>query len=215
MQFQEDIKAREARLVSGVIRKDSTTQYELYEYCAEYFWSNYMGVFVVDSEAAADILQETFVAFWMSVKNGRISVDNGVVIGRDGDALKCSIRTYFMGVARYKYFEWMRKRPVYVVTETDLGHAIDKNGNDMEDDSLLYGSFEEVKKDIIADALSSMSPQCCEILTKFYHEEKKLDEIMNELSAYASYDALKTRKHKCVETLRRAVNEKYQQYLKQ
>ena len=60
----------------------------------------------------------------------------------------------------------------------------------------------KVMTEIIDDCLSKMSERCYEILTKFYDEEKKLDQIMLELNTFKSKDALKTAKNKCLDKLR-------------
>ena len=48
--------------------KRRRTQYELYTYCSDYFWDNYRGVFFAEENAAAEILQNTFIAFWENIE---------------------------------------------------------------------------------------------------------------------------------------------------
>ena len=77
----------------------------------------------------------------------------------------------------------------------------------------LYDSDDETMLEIIADCISKMSKQCNQILTMFYYEEKTLDDIMTELSTFESKNALKTRKYKCMEELRKSAKSIYRRYL--
>ena len=198
IQLRTSIQEKEARLVAGVADKSRRMQYELYEYCSDYFWDNYRGVFFADENTAAEVLQNSFVSFWENIENGKIYVEDGVVMGKDKNPLSGSILTYFMGIARYKNLEIAREHPVYVNPETEWGHMIKDvvDGND-----IFHDSDEDAMLEIIAEVISHMSPRCSQILTKFYYEEKKLDAILSEISTITSYDALKTKKNKCFKIL--------------
>ena len=200
--------------MEGMADKRRRTQYELYAYCADYFWKNYRGVFFAADDTAAEILQNTFIAFWENIERRKIYVVDGVVMGKDNEPLNGSILTYFMGIARYKYLEWGREHPVYADPETEMGRKIKKEGFDLKEYmDLLYDSGENMMIDIIADVISHMSPRCSEILTKFYYEEKKLEVILNEIPTIESKDALKTKKHKCMETLRKSARDIHKRML--
>lgn len=214
VQFSTPTQQKEARLVEGMADKRRRTQYELYAYCADYFWKNYRGVFFAADDTAAEILQNTFIAFWENIERRKIYVVDGVVMGKDNEPLNGSILTYFMGIARYKYLEWGREHPVYADPETEMGRKIKKEGFDLKEYmDLLYDSGENMMIDIIADVISHMSPRCSEILTKFYYEEKKLEVILNEIPTIESKDALKTKKHKCMETLRKSARDIHKRML--
>ena len=88
----------EARLVAGMADKRRRTQYELYAYCSDYFWDNYRGVFFAEENAAAEILQNTFIAFWENIERKKIYVEDGIVMGKDNKPLNGSILTYFMSI---------------------------------------------------------------------------------------------------------------------
>lgn len=208
VRLSSSIQQKEARLVEGMADKRRRTQYELYVYCSDYFWDNYRGVFFADENAAAEILQNTFVAFWENLERRKIYVDDGIIKGKNDQPFDCSILTYFMKIARNKYLEWGREHPVYADPETELGRLIREKGADSNDYmDILYDSGENMMLEIIADVISHMSPRCSEILTKFYYEEKKLEVILDEIPAIESYKALKTKKHKCMETLRKTARE--------
>ena len=212
--FRTPIQENEARLVAGMADKRRRTQYELYAYCSDYFWDNYRGVFFADEKAAAEILQNAFIAFWENIERRKIYVEDGIVMGKDNKPLNSSILTYFMSIARNKYLEYGREHPVYADPETELGRLLRAEGFDPNEYiDMLYDSGENLMLDIIADVISHMSQRCCEILTKFYYEEKKLETILKEMPTIESYDALKTKKNKCMNSLRKSAREIYKRKL--
>ncbi|MGN0282449.1 MAG: RNA polymerase sigma factor [Prevotella sp.] len=214
IQMNIPLQDNEARLVEGMKDKGRNTQYELYAYCSDYFWENYKGVFFADEEAAAEILQNTFIAFWENIEREKIFVENGVVMGKGHEPLKGSILTYFMSIARYKYMEYSREHPVYADPETELGRLIRQKGFDSNKYvDMMYDSGENMMLDIISDLISQMSPRCSQILTKYYYEEKKLEVILTEIPEIESYKALKSKKHKCMDTLRKSAKEIYHRRL--
>ena len=205
---------REAWLVAGMYDKDRKRQADLYAYCSQYFWANYRGVFFADQSSAAEIFQNTFIAFWENIERRKIYAGERQVMGKDGEPLKGSILTYFMGIARIKYLEWVREHPVYADPEVAQRQKAKEEGLDVQQYvSMLYDASDNVMIDIIADVISHMSERCTDILSKFYYEEKNLDTILMEIPTIASKDALKTKKYKCMETLRTSAREIYRKYL--
>ena len=85
--------------------------------------------------------------------------------------------------------------------------------NPQEYINMLYDSEDNNMLDIIADIISHMSKRCNEILSKFYYEEKDLDTILQEIPTIESKNALKSKKHKCMESLRSSAKELYLKYL--
>lgn len=212
--MRTSMQEKEARLVAGMYDRHRRTQYELYAYCADYFWDNYRGVCFADENTAAEIFQNSFVKLWENIESRKIYVEQGRVMGKDRKPLDGSIRTYFMGIARIKYLEWSRQHPVYSDPETEMGKKTGEKGFDVQDYlDILYDYSDNVMLEIVADLISQMSPRCSEILTKFYYEEKDLDVILLEIPSIESKNALKTKKHKCLDTLRVSAKEIYHRYL--
>lgn len=208
------IQAKEAFLLTGMAGKNRNAQYELYAYCSDYFWKNYRGVFFAGENEAAEILQNSFITLWESIEHHKLYVEDGVVMGKDRKPLKGSILSYFMGIAKLKYLEWVRQNQF----SSNLSIRSSNLNKEKEFDAkgyaeMLYDSSENVMLEIISDVISTMSPRCYEILTKFYYEEKSLDRILLEIPTFESKDALKTKKYKCMENLRHSAQEIYQRYL--
>lgn len=214
IQMRTSQQEKEARLVAGMYDKNKKVQSELYVYCSRYFWANYRGVFFADVESATEIFQNTFIAMWENIERRKIYVSDGRVMGKNNEPLSGSILTYFMGIARIKYLEWVREHPAYVDPETEMGRKIKEEGFDAQQyTNMLYDSEDNKMLDIIADVISHMSERCCEILSKFYYEEKDLDTILFEIPTIGSKNALKTKKHKCMESLRTSAKNIYCNYL--
>ncbi len=171
-------------------------------------------MFFAKDEDAAEIFQNTFVAFWENIEKRKIYEEDGIVKGKNNEPLSGSILTYFMGIARIKYLEWSREHPSYSDPETEMGRKVNEKEFDIQQyTNMLYDSSDNVMLDIIAEIISHMSPRCNEILTKFYYEQKDLDSIMLEIPSIESKDALKTKKYKCLETLRKKALEIYNKNL--
>lgn len=207
----------EARLVAGVCDKDKRAQSEMYDYCLNYFRAKYRGVFFADEEDATEVFQNAFITMWEKIENRKIYVCDGRVMGRDGKPFSSSILTYFMKIAQNKYRELARDRASDADPETAMAKKIREEGVDEQQCAVdvLYDRDENTMYDIIADVISNMSRRCSEILSKFYYEEKNLDAILLEIPTINSKDALKNRKHKCMESLRATAQSIYHNYLNQ
>lgn len=206
--------AKEARLIAGMLGNDRKAQYELYVYCSEYFRSCYRSMFFADEETAGEIFQNTFITLWEKVERRHIGVEDGRLVGKDGKPFKGSVLTFFMKAARLKYLEYARKNPRHADPEAETARKARAGSVDQREYAeQLYDSTENVMLEIISDVISRMSPRCSEILTKFYYEEKNLDTIMREVPTIESKDALKSKKHKCMETLRKSAKDIYDRYL--
>ncbi len=203
----------ESRLVAGTYGGDRKTQSELYAYCLKYFRANYRAVFFAPETEAEEIFQNSFVTLWENIERGKIRTKDGMVTDKSGEPLKCSLLTYFMGIARIKYREWAREHTMY----TNLDNV---SGQDTREETFAYGVTDMLYDpddnrmiDIIADIISHMSERCGEILSKFYYERKDLDTILQEIPTIDSKNALKTKKHKCMESLRTSAKEIYNKFL--
>lgn len=214
MLFKTDNKTKEAHLVAGLCDEYRSTQYDLYAYCSDYFYQNYRGIFFAAKEDAADIYQNTFIKLWENIEQRKIYAENGVLKGKDAQPLRGSLLTYFMGIAKIKYLEWVRNNPATADLEEETIRLLAGSGNDAFDYiDILYDDGNNVMYDIIADIISRMSPRCSQILTKFYYEAKSPDCILSEIPSIESKTTLKSRKYKCMETLRQAANDIYSRYL--
>lgn len=73
----------------------------------------------------------------------------------------------------------------------------------------LDEDYEKAMYEVISDSLSVMPDSCSRLLTKFYYENKKLDEMLSEIPEYTSKDALKSNKNRCLNRLKAYAKELY------
>ena len=197
--------------VEGVFRRDPMMERALHYHCKRYFDENYNGVFFVGHEYKDEIFQDAFITLWEKIMNKKIYVEDGELKGKDGNAFSGKLTTFFMGIAKLKYMEWARENLYRLTNEEEERRRREQEMAQFK--AWLYDSADETMLEIIADCISKMSKQCNQIITMFYYEEKTLDDIMVEWQTFESKDALKTRKYKCMETLRRSAKSIYHRYL--
>ena len=53
----ETQQQKEVRLIAGMHDGNQLAQYELYEYCADYYYEKYRGVFYAPEDAVEEIFQ--------------------------------------------------------------------------------------------------------------------------------------------------------------
>lgn len=201
----------DASYVEGVYKHNSVIERALYRHCKKYFDENYKGVFFVGDEYKDEIFQESFIKLWENIIDKKIYVEEGILKGNGGKYFSGKLTTYFMGIARLKYLEWVRENR-HVFSDEETNRRLREQ--DIEQfKSLLYDSENNVMLEIIADCISQMSERCNQILTMFYYEEKTLDDIMIALPTFESKNALKTAKYKCMENLRKSAKTIYQRYV--
>ena len=197
--------------VEGVFKRDPIMERALHLHCKRYFDVNYKGVFFVGNEYKDEIFQEAFIKLWENIINKKIYVEDDLLKGKGGEPFSGKLTTYFMSIARLKFLEWSRENLRKV--SDDEGELRRREQEVEIFKTLLYDSGDETMLEIIADCISHMSKQCNQILTMFYYEEKTLDDIMLELKTFDSKNALKTRKYKCMEELRKSAKSIYRRYL--
>lgn len=194
--------------VEGSYKRVHVIERALYNHCKRYFDLNYRGVFFVGDEMKDEIFQEAFIALWESISSRKIYVEDGILKGKDGKPFKSRLTTYFMSIAKNINMEYVR----------DNNHNLQLGFDNREDRKVLMELFDyvpddEIQYEIMKYCISYMPKGCNRILTLYYYEGKDLDSIMLEMSTYASKNALKTAKYKCIENLKKTALAIYNRYL--
>jgi len=129
-----------------------------------------------------DIYQDSIIALCENAKKGTI------------DNLESSITTYLFSIGKYMIYKKLKSKNKSVSIEYDallpqvVEDETDENENDNEV-ALLQNNFKK------------LGEQCRKVLTAFYYDEKKLDEIIIELN-YTNKDVLKSQKSRCLKQLK-------------
>ena len=210
----------DATIVYGVSQRINDKEREkmtqvMYQKCKRYFNDHYKALFFVEEEAKKDIFQESFIQLWQNIERQKIYVEDGILKGKNGEEFEGSLTTYLMSIAVLKYKEWVRdeikahpKEDDVVPQDEQKPTSIDAIKDDLYK-WILYGNDEQRKLAIISYCISHMSERCCEILSRFFYEEKKYETILVELPTYISVNALKTEKYKCLQRLKSSSEELY------
>lgn len=197
----------DAEYVYGVKNGNPKIQNSFYEHCKNYFDQKYTKLFFTDDDKKNDIFEDAFIIVWQKIERGDIYVQNGQVMAQGGKQMTCNLNTFMMSVAWNKFREYARKH------KEILFEDMFENAGNVLGISTPWGDpgdeIEGMKLDIIATCIAKMPKRCCQILTMFYYEGKKLDSIMLELQSFTSKDALKTAKNKCYTTLKNNVLQQY------
>lgn len=195
--------------VEGLARKDREVQRDFYIYCKQYFNERFRALFFVSDYDKDDIFQETYLTLWENIEHGKIRVLDGRLVGKNDELFKGTLTTYMMAIAINKYREFTR------LTKRET--SFDDPAKDGEKKPTEPGYTEDLVNDnpelgmleAISACLAVMSERCRQILTGFYYEEKKLEELLDEFDSFKSKDALKTTKYKCLERLKKSSRDLY------
>jgi RNA polymerase sigma factor (sigma-70 family) len=128
-----------------------------------------------------DVYQDAIVALCENAKKGNL------------DELKSAVKTYFFTIGKYMIYARLKKN-----NKTTPYENIDNFDFEWED-------LEEDKTNVqlisLREAFKELGEQCKKVLTLFYYEEKKLEEI-TQLMKYENKDVAKSQKSRCIKTLK-------------
>lgn len=132
-------------------------------------------------EELLDIYQDTIIAFIENIRKGHI------------ENLQVEVKTYLFSIGKYLIFNRLKLSNNTNITIEDLP------------DNFVWEELEEEKEELLTNvsaSLGQLGEQCYRILTMFYYEEKKLDEIQKILK-YDHKDVLKSQKSRCLNHLKK------------
>lgn len=128
-----------------------------------------------------DILQDTFVAYFLNVREGRY------------EAGKAKLETYLIEIAKHKLLNFQKARRIELSWE---GQPLRLT---VENEALAQYKAEEIVF-LIEKVAAFSSESCYRLLRLFYIFDKKMEEIAQELGL-SSADSAKTKKRSCLKTL--------------
>lgn len=176
-----------------------------YAFCRDYYCKTYKKLFQEENQEA-DFFQEAFIKLWKEICRCSIFVKDNQIYKMNAlgeiNPLKCSLRTYLMGITKNDYNQYLRKKEVGL-------QYMEQLLNDNVDDADRTTYIGELKSKIVAECVKSLPDSCYKIISLFYYEQKNYDEIMEISDNYTSKDALKTRKYKCMEQLQKRIEERF------
>lgn len=183
---------KEERFVQDIRRGDKGKLEEIYSDNKAHFL-DFARKYRLHDEQIKDIYQESIIVFYENILEGKLVT------------LHSSIKTYLFAIGKYKLIQYLRKVERYESVP-------------FEESGLLDGVFlQELSEDeetdeqteLIRSGYKQLGPKCREVLSMFYYEGKKLEEIQ-VLLGYESKDTVKSQKSRCIRQLKKIVgaNEK-------
>ncbi|MGB6083502.1 RNA polymerase sigma factor [Moheibacter sp.] len=134
-----------------------------------------------------DVYQDAFIALHENALKGKL------------DELKSNVKTYFFAIGKYMIYSKLKqdKKSIYMESADDF--QFDESWS-IEEEPEENSSVRKLEI-----ALNQMGGKCKELLTYFYYEEKKLDEIVL-LMNYDNKDVAKSQKSRCMKNLKNLLN---------
>lgn len=97
-----------------------------------------------------------------------------------------------MRIVKNKYREMLRRNGKLPIFAADEDNMPDTSADDVSASRHL----------VVCNSIMDLPDRCRQILTMFYYDGMNLDEILEALGHDGSYNGLKTRKHKCMQSLK-------------
>lgn len=143
--------------------------------------------FELPKDDILDVYQDAFIALHENALKGKL------------DDLKSNVKTYFFAIGKYMIYSKFKQNQKSVYMETFDEFQLDESWI-QEEEPEKNSSVDNLKI-----ALNQLGGKCKELLTYFYYEERKLDEIV-QLMNYENKDVAKSQKSRCIRNLKNLLN---------
>jgi RNA polymerase sigma factor (sigma-70 family) len=176
----------EADMVEGIRREDDAIMskvYKMYYPVIEHFIITNGGL----AEEAKDIYQEAFIVLYENLQQSTFE-------------LTCKIKTYLYSVSRRL---WLKRFNFKVKYQAELKDSEEYILFD-EDNTIEKAVAEEMRFNIMEDALNKLGEPCRTILIDFYINDFNMVQIAEKMG-YTNADNAKTQKYKCLMRLKKLV----------
>lgn len=208
------MKLTDKEYIERIQHDDDRAMEMFFHDCRDYFMSVYSTYFVRE-DIREDIFQQSFVKLWTEIETKRIFLhgEDGCIYrvnkAKSSQRLSSGLVRYLVSIARNDYMEWIRH-------DVLGGHGSLSEYDrtvDVVENVFPYLTDKERREQIVAACVQELPPRCKDILTKFYYDEMKLDEILlSRGEKHISKNGLKSSKHKCMENLKNKVKHIFTEY---
>lgn len=143
-------------------------------------------------EDAADVIQETIVAFIEIVEQNKYR----------GDA---SIKSFLYAIARNIWLAELRKR-----TSSDKRNRIFEQAKDITEQAAIGHLVEREHYSLIQQLFDKLGEKCRHLLTLVYYENLAMNEVIKQMPDYQNEQVLRNKKYKCMKQLEQMMqNDEY------
>lgn len=160
----------------------------VYKFYRAEFISWLLKTYKCTTDEAKDIYQIAILIFYENVKNGKIT------------KLKSSIKTYLFAIGKNKVMEEKRAKTKFIHQEERMFHLIHEPAEEGKEDMREY----HVKT--VEKCLQKLGDPCRSILEQYYYHKMSMRDITARLG-YKNPDTLKNLKYKCMNRLKKLVEE--------
>jgi RNA polymerase sigma-70 factor (ECF subfamily) len=148
---------------------------------------NFARKYGLADEDLLDIYQDTYIALFENIQNGRLS------------ELHSSLSTYMLGIGKYKILERLRKMKKRVDNDQIL-KVVREVDEHLESFDLVHEELSPEQKQL-RRYFEELGEKCKAILTMFYFRKYSVKQIM-EAGGYNSENVVKSQKSRCLKTLK-------------
>ncbi len=182
------MESRELELFKRLSAGEESAVLSLYDDYRTEFMHWCMKNYSTDEEGAADLFQDTVIAFYYNIRNGQL------------DELSSSLKTYLFAIGKNLALKKLRKESRMVVNDEVLeltGAMVD---HDFFEDS--------DKKRVVAELMKELGEPCRTILKLFYFDKFSMDSIAERLG-YKNEHVVKSQKLRCFNNLKKLTLERF------
>ena len=161
-----------------------------------FIYKNYYGLleyYVVNNkgtkEDAADVIQETIVAFIEIVENNKYR----------GDA---SVKSFLYSITRNLWLSELRKR-----NSADNRNRIFEKGKDEIEEEAVSQLIKSEYHKAIQDMFVRLGEKCKQLLTMVYYEDLSMKDILDKTTDYQNEQVLRNKKYKCMKQLEQMIED--------
>lgn len=163
------------KYIDDIIAKNEKAIRQLYDMYRNMFIGFFIKEYSIHEIDAAEIYQESFLAMYQNIVNGKITTIN------------TSLKTYLFKIGKYKIYN--RFRDAKPITELHPS---------MSDTNSEEG---ELIQEVVSEVVFAMENPCSQLLSLFYWERKSMQEIANIMN-YKNEQVAKNRKSNCMKKLK-------------
>jgi RNA polymerase sigma factor (sigma-70 family) len=138
-------------------------------------------------EFIKEVLQISLIEFWQNVR-------------KDEFKLTSKLSTYFYSIAHNQFLRLLAQQKRVLVTDSALEHK------ETESNTAYQGEAQDILSSKIKSAINCISPCCRKVLLLYYFDELSMDQVAREMG-YANIDTAKTKKYKCMQILKKHIEE--------
>ncbi len=194
-------------IVCAIVERDNAALEQIYHSFRTYFMLH-AGTLFAGGAPADDIFHDALVHLWREIETRRIAQHDGRICRwTDGEPrpMTSSLTTFLIAIAKRKHWEQLRREHLVL---TDNEHTLETLDRERYEQRPPELTDDEVRQQVVADAVLRLTERCRDILTLFYYEHHSLDEILAIRPANNSKMGLKTSKYKCMQRLRQSVHDR-------